>query len=168
MIYRLPESNDKDILYEYVREHFLSGETSVSASAGLLRGEYADWMEKVRANALKGGAEQGGSLLYLCLDGDRLIGLLSIRCGLTGEMAVRYGHIGYGVRPSERRKGYATEMLSHALSVCREKGMDAVILGCYKDNLPSAAVIEKNGGVLIAENDNYTKGVLSRYYRIEL
>jgi predicted acetyltransferase len=49
-------------------------------------------------------------------------------------------------------------MLKYALSVCKEKGMEKVILGCYKENLAFAATIQKNGGTLIAENDNYKEG----------
>lgn len=78
------------------------------------------------------------------------------------------GDIGYGVRPSERNKGYATAMLRYAVSVCKEKGKDKVLLSCYKDNLPSAAVIKKCGGVLVAENDNYNEGRISQYYEIKL
>ena len=59
-------------------------------------------------------------------------------------------------------------MLRYALSVCKEKGMDEVLLGCYKDNLASAATIKKNGGVLVAENDNYNEGRISQYYSINL
>ena len=64
----------------------------------------------------------GKSLLYLCFDQNRLIGLLSIRYELPKELSEKYGDIGYGVRPSERNKGYATAMLRYALSVCKEKG----------------------------------------------
>jgi len=58
-------------------------------------------------------------------------------------------------------------MLKYALSVCREKGKNRVILGCYKDNLASAATIRKNGGVLIEENDNYEEGKISQYYLVK-
>lgn len=59
-------------------------------------------------------------------------------------------------------------MLRYALSVCKENGMNKVILGCYKDNLASAATIQKNGGVLVEENDNYNEGRISQYYSINL
>ena len=59
-------------------------------------------------------------------------------------------------------------MLQHALSVCTDKGMNRVILGCYKDNLASAKTIKKNGGILVLENDNYKAGKVSQYYLIEL
>ena len=87
---------------------------------------------------------------------------------MTGNLTKKLGDIGYGVRHYERNKGYATTMLRYALSVCKEKGMDKVLLGCYKDNLASAATIKKNGGVLVDENDNYNEGRISQYYSLKL
>jgi len=100
-------------------------------------------------------------LLYLCIDEGKLVGLLNIRYEAPEHLAEKYGHIGYGVRPAERRKGYAT-----AISICKAKGLSEVILGCYKDNLASAATIKKNGGILISETEN--EGRISQYYIIKL
>ena len=57
------------------------------------------------------------------------------------------GHIGYSVAPSERRKGYATEMLSAALPVFKEAGLDKVLITCIRGNLGSKGTILNNGGV---------------------
>jgi len=168
MIYRLPQIEDKEIIYDYVMEHYENGEKSISASHGLALEEYDRWVEKVNRNAIVGDETFGKSLLLLCFDENRLVGLLSIRYDLPEELSYTIGDIGYGVRPSERNKGYATVMLKYALDVCREKGMTKVILGCFKDNIASAKTIIKNGGVLLCENDNYEKGRLSQYYVIEL
>ena len=168
MIYRLPEISDKSILQEYMQEHYDNKETSISASLGLPAAEYSDWVEKIQRNASVGDEEWGKSLLYLCFDDDILIGLLSVRYELPEKLTEIIGDIGYGVRPSERNKGYATTMLRYALAVCKEKGMDKVLLGCYKDNLASAKTIQKNGGVLTDENDNYDEGKISQYYSINL
>lgn len=168
MIYRLPQKSDRDILQAYVQEHYEYGETSISASLGLSSSDYVEWVAKIHNNASEGDEEWGASLLYLCFDKDRLIGLLSIRYDLPELLSEKYGDIGYGVRPSERNKGYATDMLRYGLSVCKEKGKTKVVLGCFKDNLASAATIKKNGGVLIAENENYKEGRISQYYLINL
>ncbi len=168
MLYRLPEISDKSILQEYMQEHYDNKEKSISASLGLPASEYSDWIDKIHRNASVGDEEWGKSLLYLCYDNNKLIGLLSIRYELPENLVEVYGHIGYGVRPSERNKGYATTMLAYALSVCKEKGMDKALLGCYKDNLASAKTIQKNGGMLVEENDNYNEGRISQYYLIEL
>jgi predicted acetyltransferase len=168
MNYRLPEISDQAVLQAYVLEHFEQGENSISASMGLLASAYPDWVEKIQTNASVGDALWGRSLMYLCFEQDRLVGLLSIRYELPAELTQQYGDIGYGVRPSERQKGYATTMLRYALSVCKEKGMDRAILGCYQDNPASAAVIRKNGGVLIQEKANDTGDRISQYYSVDL
>lgn len=168
MIYRLPEPGDKEILQAYVQEHYDCGETSITASLGLTGSPYDEWVEKIHRNAAAGDGLWGRSLLYLCFSGETLAGLLSIRYELSKEQSEKYGDIGYGVRPSERRKGFASEMLRHALAVCREKGKEQILVGCYKANRASAETIRKNGGILAAENDNYKKGVLSQYYVIKL
>ena len=59
-------------------------------------------------------------------------------------------------------------MLLYALDVCKGFGLGSVTLGCYKDNVASVAVMKKCGGVLIAENENFTEGRVSQYYEIRL
>ena len=61
------------------------------------------------------------------------------------------GHIGDGIRPSERRKGYATKMISLASEECKRRGMDKSLLVCDKDNIGSVKSIDNNGGVLESE-----------------
>ena len=83
------------------------------------------------------------------MDDDRIVGTLSIRHNLNTEMLSKYGgHIGYGVRPSERKKGYATTLLNLALEKCRELGLDRVMVSCLESNIGSAKTIENNCGEL--------------------
>ena len=63
------------------------------------------------------------------------------------------GHIGYAVRPAHRRRGYATEILRQSLIVARAVGVDGVLVTCDDDNVGSAAVIERCGGVLESDRD---------------
>lgn len=81
-------------------------------------------------------------------ESDKLIGAVNIRAYLTKAGFEAWGHIGYGVRPSERRKGYATQMLQMALERCRAMDLWRVLLGCADDNIASAKTIEKCGGRL--------------------
>lgn len=76
-----------------------------------------------------------------------LVGRASLRFELNEFFAERGGHVGYGVAPAHRRKGYATEILRQALIVLRAEGVDRVLVTCGNDNVSSARVIERNGGV---------------------
>ncbi len=175
MEYRLPTLDDYEKLKEYVIEHYSNHEKSISASNGLTNMKYKEWVEKVNRNSKIADDEWGKYYLYLVFDNNRLIGLLNIRFDLTDTLRNRYGDIGYGVRPSERRKGYATKILHYALEICKEKNMSEVILGCYEKNLGSNKVIQKNGGNLfktdienIKLSDEWTVTLKSNYYKIKL
>lgn len=77
----------------------------------------------------------------------KLLGMLQIRHCFNDYLSKFGGHIGYSVRPSERRKGYAKEMLRMALPFCRELGLDKVLITCLDGNLGSEKTILANGGV---------------------
>lgn len=98
---------------------------------------------------------------------DRLLGAVNIRHYLNEGLLRNGGHIGDGVRPSERRKGYATAMIRLALDECRKLGLDRVLIVCDKDNIGSAKSIVNNGGVL--ENEIVGEdGAVEQRYWIEL
>ena len=94
------------------------------------------------------------------VDGE-LVGRSSVRFALNDYLAERGGHIGYGVRPQFRRRGYATEILRLSLEVARAHAVTRVLVTCDDDNLASAGVIEKCGGVLESvrgeEGDRYRR-----------
>ncbi len=103
-----------------------------------------------------------------CLDKDRniFVGAVNIRHYLNAELLKTGGHIGDGIRPSERRKGYATAMIALALDECRKLGIDKVLMCCSKDNIGSAKSIINNGGVL--ENEVEEDGHIEQRYWIQL
>ena len=176
MKYRLPKYEDINILKEYVEEHYSNYERSISASNGMTNMKFKEWVDKINRNVENADDEWGKYYLYLVFnENDRLIGLLNIRFDLTNELREKYGDIGYGVRPSERRKGYATKMLSYALSICKDKGMRKVILGCYDNNFGSNKTIINNGGKIyrhdnekIELSNEWKLNLKSNYYEIEL
>ena len=78
---------------------------------------------------------------------EKIVGMLQIRHFLNAYLEQYAGHIGYSVAPDERRKGYASEMLSLSLPKCRELGIQRVLITCDKSNEASRKTILKNGGV---------------------
>jgi len=85
---------------------------------------------------------------WLVRNARTLIGLVDLRHALTPSLEREGGHIGYSVRPTEQRKGYATRMLSMTLEKARQLGLRRVLITCDKKNVASARVIQKCGGVL--------------------
>ena len=106
------------------------------------------------------------STTYFALDLDRniFVGAINIRHYLNERLLKDGGHIGDGVRPSERRKGYATEMIRLALPICKELGIDKVLMVCYKDNIGSLKSILRNGGILENEIPSDNGKIDQRYW----
>ena len=116
-------------------------------------------------------ADTSGKLVpdstFFCLDVDRdiMVGAVNIRHYLNEALLLDGGHIGDGVRPSERRKGIATTMIALALSECKKLGSNRILMVCDKDNIGSAKSIINNGGIL--ENEVIVDGVVEQRYWIE-
>lgn len=104
--------------------------------------------------------------VYFLLDIDRniLLGAVNIRHYLNDSLLQFGGHIGDGIRPSERRKGYATEMIRLALIECKKLGISRVLMVCDKTNIGSAKSILKNGGILENEVVDENGRTQQRYW----
>jgi predicted acetyltransferase len=87
-------------------------------------------------------------VLWLVDDG-RYVGQASVRPELTTDFLMTYGgHIGYSIRPTQRRQGYGVRILALALPVAREMGLERILVTCNADNAASRSIIERNGGRL--------------------
>lgn len=107
--------------------------------------------------------------LYFLADTERLklFGAVQIRHHINHPNLIETGgHIGYGICPSERRKGYATKMLGLAIDKAKSIGLTKVLITCKDTNVGSWKAIESNGGIF--ERTTNDEGQLARRYWISL
>ena len=160
------ESHEKE--YFAMMDEWISFGGRLNPGALRLKGlkKYSDWLKRVRDDCTAKEKFRGKvpQATYFLMDEDRIYGAASIRHDLNEGLLKTGGHIGYGIRPSERQKGYATAMLGLALDKCKELGIMRVLVTCDKDNIASAKVIKNNGGVLENEVPDEKSMPVQRYW----
>ena len=165
---RKPGEEDEAAYEEFIREFRDADEKIIPSSADPKGLSFSDWLAKRRRydEGIDLPPDKVPASFYFLFNGNRIVGALSIRHKLNDHLLFVGGNIGYGVAPSERRKGYASHMLSQALDICRRIGLKKVLITCDKENIGSAKTIQKNGGEL--ENEVLENGVVKQRYWIEL
>lgn len=159
-------------LEEYVQEHIDNNEYKLNGVGGLdTLKDFDKWLEKINNDlsekTIVGSPIPSTVFLGVRKSDNKVVGMLQIRHKLTEKLYFNIGHIGDGVRPSERRKGYATEMIRLALEECKKLGINKVLMACNKENVASAKSIMKNGGIL--ENEVISEdGEIDQRYWISL
>jgi len=153
---------------EYKEEHFAAGDMQVHGSGGLAYFDsFDEWLkhiETISKTDLKTGVRTSTFFTRRVADG-KLIGCIKIHHSLTEQLR-EGGHIAYGIRPSERGKGYGTGQLALCLEFARSIGLKRVIISCDKSNTASAATAISCGGKLA---DEFPKaGVMKQHYLIDL
>ena len=147
----IPDMTLADEIRAY-RQAFLDSGDSMDGAGGLRRHEEpADWLaENVRCEkkeTVPAGWVPSTQYVYLREEDRRIVGMIQVRHEFNEYLKNYAGHIGYSVRPDERRKGYASQMLRDVLPYCREIGLGRVMVTCDADNEASRRTIIKNGGV---------------------
>lgn len=134
------------------RQEFLEMSSSMDGCGPLRRYENpADWLAFNRVLESKETCPNNWvpstQYVYVRKSDNRIVGMIQLRHYFNEYLEKYAGHIGYSVRPSERRKGYAVNMLHDILSHCREVGLERVLVSCLEDNEASRRTILRNGGV---------------------
>lgn len=155
--------------YEYTNEWLEVKEPIVPYSSRTLGRNFETWLEdtyKIESKETCPTDLVPAHTYFLVDIYGKIIGAINIRHYLNDYLFNFGGHIGYGIRPSERKKGYATKMLSLSLPIVKELGITKVLVACDKSNIGSAKTIIKNGGIL--ENEVLEDEELTQRYWINI
>lgn len=155
---------------DYRQEHFNNNELIINGSELFDKiNSYEEWLEKVNNNSKIETVDPDWVLtdtfFAIREEDNKIIGIIDLRHTLN-EFLKDFGNSGYSVRPSERKKGYATEMLRLLLKYAKEIGLKDLHLSVERDNIPSIKTIVKNGGKI--ERSFEFEGELADIYLIEL
>lgn len=164
----------KDVI-EYMNEHvkYNSAINGTGSFDHVLEGEtYEECMDryyKIQDNEYAKSIDRCPGKTYFLIrkNDNKLIGMINIRHHLSPKMLVHGGHIGYGIRPTERRKGYnKINLYLGLLKALEEFNLDKVMLDCDVKNLGSDKTIQALGGVLERTDIDDYDGALTNVYWI--
>ena len=146
-----PTAQLKEQALAYRNEHFQNGERIINVSELFDQIEsYEEWLSGVTDNTNPETVNKDWVVTdtYFAIreSDDKIIGIIDLRHTLNDYLK-DCGNCGYSVRPSERKKGYATEMLRQLLGKAKEVGLTDLQLSVKKKNIASVKVIQKNGGI---------------------
>ena len=140
-----PDLSYADEIIKY-KEESLAESPIINGSAGLDRFSSIEiWFEELKKRSCEDTVPKGlvPSSTYLGVreKDNYIVGMIDIRHYLNEYLTQVGGHIGYGIRKTERNKGYAKQMLKLALEKCKELKIKKVLITCDEDNIASEKVI---------------------------
>ena len=160
-----------DSYRELVAEFSAAGEKPVPFVLGFDHSNVGEFLDRLEACARGIGLPEGfvaHSTYWLVSDQKHVVGVSNIRHELTPALRHEGGNIGYGIRPSARRQGFASEILRLSLLRAAELGHTRVLITCAKSNVGSSKTILRNGGVLESEEFLADRGEVVQRYWIEI
>ena len=156
------------------REEMLAAESSFDGCFSMRRmpdpKEYTDYCIEFAnpSRVLKENGARGTVLLCIRKSDNRMVGCMQVHHVLNEQMKNITGHVGYSVRPSERRKGYATTMLAKAKDYLTVFGFSEMYISCLPENEASRRTILANSGEYLETVYLDADGVDLERYRIKL
>lgn len=164
----------KNDVKEYVEEHIkYNSQTAGTSGVDEEYKNYEQWLEKIellkKAETCPNDRCCGIQYFLIRENDNKLVGMINLRWNLNDWMIRNGGHIGYGIRPTERRKGYNKINLYLCLLKAQEQGLKEVLITADDENLGSTKTIESLGGILENKVTNYDdENKLTRRYWINV
>ncbi len=163
-----PSAHLRDSYRALVAEFVAYGNALVPFTLSFDHTDFDAFLSKL-ADCAKGVSVPEGfvahSTFWLVRDWTEVVGVSNIRHSLTPSLLREGGSIGYGIRPTARNQGVGTAILRLSLLRAAQLGVSPVLVTCGKDNVASAGVILRNGGVLESEEYLADRGeVVQRYW----
>ncbi len=152
-----------------VREFLDRGEKPIPFPLSFPNDDFDAFLARIQAHS-RGEDVEGfvaNTTFWLVRDDVEVVGVSNLRHGLTDALRREGGHIGYGVRPSARRRGFATELLGRTLAEARTLGITQALLTCAEDNEASIGVILRHGGRCISDEWIPERAEVVRRYLVE-
>lgn len=148
---KIPDMTDRERVLDYTREFLAESPDHIPGAPSLAKADsYEKWIAHLENDLTNPGPGRVPATQYIGVreEDGLVVGVIQLRHSLNEYLLKEGGHIGYSVRPSERRKGYASTLLQLCLAEAKQLGIERVLITCDDDNIASAGVIEKAGGVL--------------------
>ncbi|WP_455718560.1 GNAT family N-acetyltransferase, partial [Anaerosporobacter sp.] len=143
-------------IWEYRQEYFNFGETHINGSCSIAYfNDFNEWLNivlSIEKDKLLADTVPASTFFSVRKSDNKIIGSIQLRHFLTEDLEKCGGHIGYGIRPTERKKGYGKQQLLLVLEIAREMKLPKVMISCDKDNIASSRTIISCGGILTCEN----------------
>ena len=169
LILRVPTEEDENLILEMVHEFKNNAEKTIPGSCSIESFEnYQDWLEKIEKYSnkelLSDGKVPSTQFIAVRKEDNKMIGFVNLRHELNDYLFKFGGHIGASVRPSERRKGYATELIKICFEYCKELGIKDILITCKDWNIASKTSIMKAGGKFENIEIDHDGNNLERYW----
>ena len=167
-----PSLERKNEIIDYMNE-FVEYKSDINGSGSLdnflYEGTFEEALERClnmenKEFAEKAGRCQGKTFLLIRENDNKILGTINVRWNLNERMLRFGGHIGYGIRPTERRKGYNKINLYLGILEAKKLGLDKVMLDCDVNNLGSDRTLKALGGSLERTEVDPYDGILTNVY----
>lgn len=164
-----PSAHLRDSYRALIAEFVASGDALVPFTLAFDNTDFDAFLSKLADCANGIGVPDGfvaHSTFWLVKDGAEVVGVSNVRHALTPALLREGGSVGYGIRPTARRQGMGSAILRLSLLRAAELGLPRILITCDKQNVASAAVIVRSGGVLESEEYLAEKGETVQRYCI--